>query len=210
VSWVLHSTLHGDARKWPDAPGVRASYGCRYRTSAVSSSANSWARAVRRLQIPLDDCEGGGIALSFLASMTVSRGDMAGALALYRQAEETFVRLGDKPEIARVQCEAGYVALAADRVEDALRSFQRALRTYDEVGSPRGTGQALMGLAAAEAAQGNTERAVAIAAAAEVMSRRAGVVIEHPLAPGWPSASRRSAPRCRARSWRRCWCRGAR
>ncbi len=140
--------------------------------------------AARRLQIPLDDCEGGGIALSFLASMTFSRGDMAGALALYRQAEETFVRLGDKPEIARVQCEAGYVALAADRVEDALRSFQRALRTYDEVGSPRGTGQALMGLAAAEAAQGGTERAVAIAAAAEVMSRRAGVVIEHPLAPG--------------------------
>lgn len=140
--------------------------------------------AARRLQIPLDDCEGGGIALSFLASMTFALGDMTGALALYRQAEETFVRLGDKPEIARVQCESGYVALAGDRVEEALRCFLRALRTYDEVGSLRGTGQALMGLAAAEAAQGNAERAVAIAAAAEVMSSRAGVVIEHPLAPG--------------------------
>ena len=36
----------------------------------------------------------------------------------------------------------------------------------------------------AEAASGNVERALAIAAAAEVMSQRAGVVVEHPLAPG--------------------------
>ena len=41
-----------------------------------------------------------------------------------------------------------------------------------------------MGLAAAEAAAGNAERALAIAAAAEVMSSRAGVVVEHPMAPG--------------------------
>ena len=58
------------------------------------------------------------------------------------------------------------------------------MRTYDEVGSPRGTGQALLGLAAAEAASGDAQRALAIATAAEVMSKRAGVVVEHPMAPG--------------------------
>ncbi len=62
--------------------------------------------------------------------------------------------------------------------------FQRALRTYDEVGSPRGTGQALIGLAATEAAAGDIDRAVVIAAAAQAMSARAGVVVEHPMAPG--------------------------
>ena len=41
-----------------------------------------------------------------------------------------------------------------------------------------------MGLAAVEAAAGRAERAVAIAAAAHVLSERAGVVVEHPMDPG--------------------------
>jgi hypothetical protein len=41
-----------------------------------------------------------------------------------------------------------------------------------------------MGLAATEAATGNIERALIIAAAAQEMSARAGVVVEHPMAPG--------------------------
>ncbi len=41
-----------------------------------------------------------------------------------------------------------------------------------------------MGLAAAEAAAGNGERALVIATAAEALSERAGVVVEHPMAPG--------------------------
>jgi hypothetical protein len=95
-----------------------------------------------------------------------------------------FVTVGDVPEIARIQCEMGYVALAASDVAEARRSFQRALRTNDEIGSTRGIGHALLGLAATEAAAGNTARAVGIAAAAQVMSERAGVVVEHPMAPG--------------------------
>jgi predicted ATPase/tRNA A-37 threonylcarbamoyl transferase component Bud32 len=138
----------------------------------------------RRIQIRIGDFEGGGMALSFLASMTFARGDLPAALALYRESEIAFGVVGDKPEMARVQCDSGYVALAGVDLPEARRSFLRALRTYDEVGSPRGTGQALIGLAATEAAAGNTARAVAIAAAAQEMSARAGVVVEHPMAPG--------------------------
>ncbi len=140
--------------------------------------------AARRLQIPNGDFEGGGMALSFLASMTFAKGDLPGALAFYQESEASFATVGDKPEVARVQCEMGYAELAGGSPAASRWTFQRALRTYDEVGSPRGTGQALMGLAAAEAAIGNAERALAIAAAAEVMSSRAGVVVEHPMAPG--------------------------
>jgi tetratricopeptide (TPR) repeat protein len=140
--------------------------------------------SARRIQVRLGDCEGGGLALSFLASITFATGDLPRALALYEEAEATFATVGDKPEMARVQCEMGYAALAGEDVPEARRMFQRALRTYDEVGSPRGTGQALIGLAAAEAAAGDSARAVAIAAAAQVMSERAGVVVEHPMAPG--------------------------
>jgi serine/threonine-protein kinase PknK len=140
--------------------------------------------SARRIQIRLGDFEGGGIALSFLASMTFAKGELEEALDLYREAETSFSVIGDKPELGRVQCEMGYAALAASRLDDARRMFQRALHTYEEVGSPRGSGQALLGLAATEAAAGNSAKAVSIGAAAEVMCKRAGIVVEHPMAPG--------------------------
>ena len=140
--------------------------------------------SARRIQLRISDYEGGGMALSFLASMKFAQGELPAAIQLYREAEEAFEMIGDKPEIARVQCEMGYAALAAASLDKARRVFERALRTYDEVGSPRGAGQALLGLAATEAAAGNSERAVELAAAAQVMSERAGVVVEHPMAPG--------------------------
>jgi tetratricopeptide (TPR) repeat protein len=138
----------------------------------------------RRIQERLGDCEGGGVALSFLAQMTFAKGDHAGALALYRDALASFETVGDHPEIARIHCEMGWTALAAEDVPAAQRAFQLAVSAYEEVGSPRGTGLALLGLAAAEAAAGRAERAVEIAAAAHVLSERAGVVVEHPMDPG--------------------------
>jgi hypothetical protein len=74
--------------------------------------------------------------------------------------------------------------LAAEVTREAQVSFRAAVRVYEEVGSPRGTGLALMGLAAVEAADGRSERAVAIAGAAQELSARAGVVIDHPMDPG--------------------------
>ena len=138
----------------------------------------------RRIQIRIGDYEIGGMALSFLATMTFAAGDLPGALALYHDSERSFEMVGDKPEIARVQCETGYAALAGNDLTEARRQFRRALRTYDENGSPPGIGQALIGLAATEAAAGNTARAMEIATAAHAMSERAGVVIDHPMAPG--------------------------
>ena len=130
------------------------------------------------------NCEHGGVALSFLAQMTFAKGDHAKALALYRESLAALELVGDRPEIARVLCEMGWTALAAADVPEALRAFQLAVRAYEEVGSPRGTGLALMGLAAVEAAAGRPERAVAIAAAADALSKRAGIVVDHTMDPG--------------------------
>lgn len=116
--------------------------------------------------------------------MRFAAGDLPATRELYRQSESAFATVGDKPELARVQSESGYAALAAEDIADARRHFLRALRSYDEVGSPRGAAQALFGLAATEAAAGNAERAVTIAAAAQALSTRAGVMVEHPMAPG--------------------------
>jgi tetratricopeptide (TPR) repeat protein len=138
----------------------------------------------RRIQERIDDHEGGGLGLSFLAQMTFVKGDTTAALALYADALASFEAVGDRPETARVLCEMGWTALVAADSCAAMRSFRRAVQAYEEVGSPRGTGLALLGIAAVDAADGRSERAVAIAAAAQTLSARAGVVVEHPMDPG--------------------------
>jgi hypothetical protein len=78
----------------------------------------------------------------------------------------------------------GWTSLAAADARSARRAFVLAVHAYDVVGSPRGSGLALLGLAAVEAAEGRPERAVTIATAAHALSERAGVVIDHPMDPG--------------------------
>ncbi|WP_373067231.1 tetratricopeptide repeat protein, partial [Gemmatimonas sp.] len=137
----------------------------------------------RKIQTRIGDFEGGGLALSFLAQMTAAKGEFGRALELYGQSVLSFERVGDRPELARVHSEIGWTALSASRIPVAREAFRRSLRVYDEVGSPRGIGLALTGLAAAEAAEGRAERAVTIAAAADAMSERTGVVVVHPMGP---------------------------
>jgi hypothetical protein len=72
----------------------------------------------------------------------------------------------------------------AKGVPAAQRAFHLGARANEEVGSPKGTGLALLGLAAVEAAEGRPERAAAIAAAAHALNERAGVVLAHPMDPG--------------------------
>jgi len=138
----------------------------------------------RRIQERTGDHEVGGVALSFLAQMTLALGQHAKALTLYREALGAFEKVGDRPEIARVHCEMGWTALAGSNPRTAQRAFVLAVQANEEVGSPRGTGLALLGLAAVEAARGRKERAVEISAAAEALSKRAGVVVDHPMDPG--------------------------
>src|SRR5688500_4595293 len=120
--------------------------------------------AARRIQERLNDREGGGLALSILAQMAFAKGDHARALVLYGDALESLATIGDQPEVARVQCEMGWTALAAGDVAAARRAFHLGVEANEGVGSPKGTGLALLGLAAVDAADGRSERAVAIAA----------------------------------------------
>ena len=92
---------------------------------------------------------------------------MGRALELYGQALSSFKRVGDRPELARVHSEIGWTALGASRFAVAREAFRRSLRVYNDVGSTRGVGLALAGLAVAHAADGRAARAVTIAAADE-------------------------------------------
>src|SRR6185503_14883025 len=109
------------------------------------------------------------------------------SLTLYHEALASLELVGDHPEVARVHSEMGWTALAAADARAARDAFVHAVHEYELVGSARGTGLALLGLSATEAALGRSERAVAIAAAADALSQRAGIVIAHPMDPGLAS-----------------------
>ena len=93
--------------------------------------------------------------------------------------------VGDHPEIARVHCEMGWTALASANARAAQDAFVRAVHEYELVGSPRGTGSALLGLAAVEAARGPIRSAPWRSPRRHsALSERAGIVIAHPMDPG--------------------------
>jgi len=143
--------------------------------------------AARAIHARMGDHEGRGVSTSFLAQMTFAKGGHARALALYHEALASLEAVGDHPEIARVHCDIGWTSLAAADPRAAQAAFVRAVREYQLVGSPRGVGLALLGLAAVAAALGRTEHAITIAAAAHALSERAGIVIAHPMDPGLAS-----------------------
>jgi len=133
--------------------------------------------------------------------MSFAKGDHARALVLYGEALESLATIGDQPEVARVHCEMGWTALAAGDVAAARRAFHLGVEANEGVGSSKGTGLALPGLAAVDAADGRSERAVAIAAAAHALSERAGIVIEH----RWTRESSIALMRSKRRFRRACW-----
>jgi non-specific serine/threonine protein kinase len=140
--------------------------------------------AARQGRVAAGDCECGGILASFAAQMHFAVGDLELSRQRYEEALELFDAVQDRPEMARVYCETGWTALADNDPTNARDAFRRAVQVYEEVGSPRGTGLALLGLAAVDAAEDRVERAIEIAEASRALSERAGVVCDHPMDPG--------------------------
>lgn len=143
------------------------------------------------------DREGAGLALGGLAGLAAAAGDHEQALELHAQALASFAAVGDRPEEARIMDGMAWSELALDLSGDAREHFVASLRAYEEVGSVRGIGLALLGLAAAEAVEGRPRRAVRIAAAAEVFSEQEGIAndyAEGSPAPAYLAAAREDVP----------------
>jgi predicted ATPase len=136
------------------------------------------ARYVQALQIQqhLGDWEGSGLSLGGLAALAAGRGDLADALDLYGQALAAFETIGDRAEEARILAEMAWTYLQHQDAARARRSFLDSVRAYTDVGSVRGIGLSLIGLAATAFVEHQPERAVQIAAAAEVYAQQEGIV----------------------------------
>ena len=147
------------------------------------------------LQRAIGDRQGLGTALGGLASVEALHGRHEQALALYLEALDAYHAIGDRPEEARILDACAWTCLALNRYDDAREYFAASIRAYEDVGSVRGTGIALLGLAATEAAEGRPERAVRIAAAAQVFSEREGIANDYARgtsAPGYLDTARAS------------------
>ncbi len=129
------------------------------------------------IQQRLGDREGMGMSLGGLAELASGRGDPVAAIDLYGQSLEAFEAVGDRGEEARILSEIAWTHLRNDDAALARRYFFRSVQVHTDVASVRGVGLSLIGLAATEAAELRPDRAVQIAAAAEVYANQEGIVV---------------------------------
>ncbi len=128
------------------------------------------------IQQRIGDEEGAGLSLGGLAGLASGRGDLPGALDLYRQSLAAYEAIGDRAEEARILSEMAWTQLRHQDSALARRTFLDSVQAYTDVASVRGVGLSLIGLAATEAVEGRPETAVQIAAAAEVYAHQEGIV----------------------------------
>jgi tetratricopeptide (TPR) repeat protein len=128
------------------------------------------------IQKRIGDKEGAGLSLGGLAGLASGRGDLAAALDLYQQSLAAYETIGDRAEEARILSEMAWTHLRHDDPAHARRTFLDSVQAYTDVASVRGVGLSLIGLAATESVENRPEKAVQIAAAAEVYAHEEGIV----------------------------------
>jgi predicted ATPase/class 3 adenylate cyclase len=161
-AWVLgfSLTVHGLARA-----GI-----------GDTETAEAEYREALQIQEDLGDLEGAGLTLGFFAALCASRGERPRALEMYQRALTGYETIGDRAEEARMHDEMAWTHLLNDDIAEGRHHFLASVRAYTDVASVRGVGLAMIGLAAAEAVENRPERAVQLAAAAEVFARQEGIV----------------------------------
>ena len=149
---------------------------CQALTGDLDGARASYSDALV-IQERLGDKEGAGMSLGGLAELASGRGDAVAAIDLYGQSLEAFEAVGDRGEEARILSEIAWTHLGKDETGLARRYFFESVQAHADVASVRGVGLSLIGLAATEAVEDRPDRAVEIAAAAEVYAGQEGIVV---------------------------------
>jgi len=141
----------------------------------LETAQTSYSQALE-LQQSMGDHEGAGLSLGGLAQLAAIRGDLAGAVDLYRRSLAAFEAIGDRAEEARILSDMAWTHLRHEDPSVARRYFLDSAQAYTDLASVRGVGLSLIGLAATEAVEDRPEKALQIAAAAEVYAQQDGIV----------------------------------
>ncbi|MDP9226886.1 MAG: tetratricopeptide repeat protein, partial [Actinomycetota bacterium] len=144
--------------------------------SGDTSTAESRYAEALAIQQRLGDKEGSGLSLGGLAQLASLSGDLPKAIQLYQESLAAFEAIGDRAEEARILSEMAWTQLALVDSTVARRFFLDSAQAYVDVGSVRGVGTSMIGLAAVEVVEGQPLRAVQVAAAAEIFAHEEGIV----------------------------------
>ncbi len=178
LEWTARGIEQSRGRKFEWALGFALSFnGIAHALSGKVDVAEARYLEALQIQQRLGDCEGIGTSFGGLAQLAAGRGESTAALDLYRQALAAFEAVGDRGEVARILSEMAWACLDSGEVALARRYFFDSVQAHTDVASVRGVGLSLLGLAAAEAVEHRPERAVQIAAAAEVYAQEEGIVV---------------------------------
>ena len=177
LRWTRESTERSRAVGFTWAQGVASTIdGILNAVAGDLDTAQARYSQALEIQQRIGDEGGAGMSLGGLAQLASGRGDLAGALDLYRQSLAAFEAVGDRAEEARILSEMGWTHLRHDDPALARRYFLDSVQAYTDVASVRGVGLSLIGLAATEAVEHRPGNAVQIAAAAAVYAHQEGIV----------------------------------
>ncbi len=128
------------------------------------------------IQTRVPDLEGGGLSRGGLALISSILGNYDESIELYRAALDSFATIGDRAEEARILEEMAWVFLKVENVKEAHKYFLNSILAYEDVGSVRGIGIALLGIAGVESAENRPAKAIEIATAAQLFTEQEGIV----------------------------------
>ena len=122
--------------------------GILHRVSGDVARAKELFAAALAIQERIGDHEGAGLSLGGLAEIAASDGSSDVALGLYDSSLASFETIGDRAEEARILSEIAQVHLDRAELAAARARYLDSVRAYGDVGSVRGVGLSLLGLAA--------------------------------------------------------------
>ena len=177
LRWTRESIERSRALGFTWAQGFASSLDGILHTVAgdLATAQTRYSKALE-IQQRVGDEEGAGLSLGGLAQLASGRGELAGALDLYRQSLAAYEAIGDRAEEARILSEMAWTHLRHEDPALARRAFFASVQAYDDVASVRGVGLSLIGLATTEAVEHRPEKAVQIASAAELYAQQEGIV----------------------------------
>ncbi|HEX2875954.1 MAG TPA: sigma 54-interacting transcriptional regulator [Polyangiaceae bacterium] len=128
------------------------------------------------------------LALATRGAVALYRADVALAEAALRDAAVVLstLELGDPEELARLEHNSGVVALYGDRIDDAVRAFERSLDIKRRLGDRAGVRSCLLNLGLAQSRRGLYDAATATLSEAIALAQ----ALKQPAGRAWCLAAR--------------------
>lgn len=123
------------------------------------------------------ECRGG--ALGGLAMVNIQKGNFQDGMDYYEKSIVAFTKTGDWAEVARLLSEMSWALISTSETERSKELTLESIKVYQEVGSTRGVGISMLGLAAIESLENRHYEAVLIAAAADGFAQQTGIVNDY-------------------------------